>query len=112
MSNFSDVVFTNKTAKGNILGRGSFVVGGVLKVQYTLFNGKNGPFVMLPSEKDRNGKTDPKTGKPVYYPHASFINAEGREEINRLVVAQHENASGGSSVDTSTSQVQSDDLPF
>jgi DNA-binding cell septation regulator SpoVG len=111
MSTFSDVSFNNKGATGNILGRGSFVVGGSVKVQYTLFSGKNGPFVMLPAEKDRNGKTDPKTGRPVYYPHASFITADARQEINDLVMGKYNEAQGGVTTDTSTSQV-SDDLPF
>ena len=111
MSVFSDVVFTNKGSKGNILGRGSFVVGESVKVQYTLFNGQNGPFVMLPSDKDRNGKTDEKTGKPIYYPHASFISKESRDEMNALVVKQWESSTNGESVDNSTSQV-SDELPF
>lgn len=106
-SAFSDVVFNNKNAQGNILGRGSFVVGGIVKVQYTLFQGKNGPFVMLPAEKDKNDKKDPKTGRVIYYPHASFITADAREDINNQVLALH-NANG---VDTSTSQVN-DSLPF
>jgi DNA-binding cell septation regulator SpoVG len=83
MSVFSDVKVMPVTG-GKILARGSVVVGGACRVNFSVLNGANGKFVMLPSEK--SDKVDEVTGKPKYFPHAQLISRELSDELTRLVL--------------------------
>lgn len=116
MSVFSEVkVWKNEKPGSKLLARGSFVVAGAVKVNFAYINGAKGPYVMLPADKDQNGKVD-EQGRPKYYPHAKFITKEAVREVNDLVRDAY---NGGTSGDSQVQQTQQthptpyvDDLPF
>lgn len=72
---------SGKTTK--LKARGHFVVGDFLKVRFEVYDGKNGLWAKLPSSQ--GSKPDPKTGFPVQYPQASFVNKEDYSVLNNLV---------------------------
>lgn len=113
---FSEVKVYPVETNSNLIGRGSFVIGNAVKINFTLFKGSKGIFVMLPSEKDRNGKKD-ENGRDVYYPHAQFISALARQELNDLAIAKYNEVKEGKSTGKNTSRNRDnypvmDDLPF
>lgn len=81
MSKFSEVKCFKKTGLGNLLANGTFLYDGVLKVNFALIKGKDGPFVALPQT------TYQKDGKTEYKKEVSLINAEVIKELNGLVMA-------------------------
>lgn len=115
MSQFSDVKYFKVNGHPSILGRGSFMYNDAFRIQFTHMNSSKGPFVSLPSEKDRNGKKDEKTGRDVYYPLVSCSDPDVREEMNRVVNAKAEEVGAGSAGNqqsSSGSSAVADDLPF
>lgn len=86
MSVFSDIKVTPLSGgSGKLVARGSVVVGGAVRVNFTVLDGANGKFVMLPSEK--SDKVDEVTGKNKYFPHAQLLSRELGDELTRLVVS-------------------------
>lgn len=109
---FSEVKVFKSDGQHGILARGSFVVGGAVKVQFTYREGKNGPFVALPSRKGQ----DKQTGEDKYYPHANFINKDAVAVVGRMVKEVYD--AGGtqagqySNSGNSASVSAPDSLPF
>ena len=114
MSNiFSEVTIFMNDRGGTLLARGSFVVAGAVKINFSYLNAAKGPFVSLPQEVVE------KDGKKTYYPHAKLISKAAIEELNKLVADEFEKvkASGGTksarndTVDVKPAQ-KTDHLPF
>lgn len=112
---FSEVKVYPVETNSSLIARGSFVVGNAVKINFAMLKGSKGIFVMLPSEKDRNGKKD-ENGKDIYYPIAQFISAAARKELNDLAIAKYNEVKKGKSTGASTNGNRSnnvvDGLPF
>lgn len=110
---FSEVTVWVNDKGGPLLARGSFVVAGVVKVNFSYLTSQRGAFVSLPQEVVE------KDGKKTYYPHAKLINKAAIEELNKLVSDEFEKvkSSGGTksarndTVDVKPAQ-NIDRLPF
>lgn len=116
-SMFSEVKCWPKQNAGNILGNGSFIFGGVLKCNFTLIKGKDGPFISLPQTSYQ------KDGKTEYKREVSLIDSDSIKELSKLVMAVYEaggtpsnftKAAGGPMQSTAKSGGIDDDdsLPF
>jgi hypothetical protein len=110
---FSEVTVWINDKGGPLLARGTFVVAGAVKVNFSYLSSAKGPFVSLPQEVSE------KDGKKVYWPHAKLISKSAIEELNKLVAAEFENvkSTGGTrSARTDTVDVKPaqsvDRLPF
>lgn|SRR5574343_325948 len=75
-------------APASVKGNGTVVVGGVMEVNFTIFQGKNGLYVSLPAKK--GNKEDPETGKVPWYPEVKIPDDEVRETFQQEVLAAFE----------------------
>jgi DNA-binding cell septation regulator SpoVG len=81
---FTDVEFTTTDVNHpKILGKGNFTVGGVLKVNFTLFDGRNGPFASLPG---KYGTKENEEGKKPWFSDIWPLNREISDELNTTVL--------------------------
>lgn len=110
-SKFSDIkIFRLENQSGSkLLARGSVVIGELVRVNFSILDGQNGKFVMLPSEK--SNKVDETTGKPKYFALAQMVDKDLTAELNKVVLAEFEK--GGKSSSTSgTKKATKDGIPF
>ncbi len=89
---FSDIKTTKLTLENSKMkGRGSVVVSGVVKINFTIVEGSTGLFVSLPREK---GAKKDDEGKDQYFPLVSMTDRDLSDQLNKAVLAVFE---GGAS---------------
>jgi hypothetical protein len=118
MGNFSDVkIFTLSTPAGSMVGSGSLVYNGVIRLSFTIMKGSQGIFASLPSTK---GKKPDAQGKIPYYPQVKFLTDELYAEFQNEVKKEFaKKLSGGNTPKTPTPPIgeepqvdYSDSCPF
>lgn len=111
MNKFSDIKIYRLETKpdSKLLARGSVVIADMVRVNFSILNGANGKFVMLPSEK--SNQIDEQTKKNKYFPLAQMISRDLSDELNKAVLTEFE---GGSKSSTNTTKKKGigDGLPF
>lgn len=100
----------------NLKANGSLVVGNVLRLKFTVVQGKEGLFVGWPGKW--GDKVNPETGKKPFYKDISFVDSEQGKlfntELNALVLVEYAKATG---LDLNQGEApgpvnQSDGIPF
>lgn len=94
--NVSDLVtdmriFKSKNPGGTVLANGQLTLCGKFKAKFSIFNGKNGPFVNWPSERDSSGQYVKKTGTEFHIKTCGPVDKESEEEFAKVILAEYEN---------------------
>jgi len=107
MSNIGDVqVKAIKNPKGNLVGSGSCVVGGLVRINFTVIKGSKGLFASLPQRSYQ----DKQTGKTQYVNEVSLPDTNLYNEFQKAVVKAFEEASTAPAGEAD--QTTGDSIPF
>lgn len=111
MATFSDIkIYRLENSTGSLLARGSVVIADLVRVNFSILEGKSGKFVTLPSEKST--KIDEATGKNKYFPLAQMVSRELSDELNKAVLAEYEGGGKSSTAGSKTTSGSKKPLPF
>lgn len=113
MSNNNDLfsnfkIYTVNNPTGNLRAHGSTVVAGVVRVKFSILEGKNGLFASFPAQK---GKKPDDNGKPVYYPDVIIEDDEVKANFQQLAVQAYKDNAGNNVVETGQTNT-GDSIPF
>lgn len=97
-----------------IIARGDFIVNGAFKINYTLFQSGNGPFVALPG---RFGTKLDENRKKKWYSDVYCVDDEVRKQMNQMVLAAYREKTGigtdqGEAPGPTNQAIQGDNVPF
>ncbi len=107
MSKFKEIkIYPNKNSGSKFLANGSFVYDDVLKVNFQVIQGPNGPFVALPQTSYQ------KDGKTEYKKEVQTITKEASAEMNKEVLAVFNGASGSAAPTGDKPAGKATPLPF
>lgn len=102
-----------KSAKaGNLLANARVLVHGLLRVKFSIINGKNGPFAQLPSDKVEDKS---KPNGFAYYPYVSWPERADYDEFQKLAAAEYQKSIGEQGDNSNAgegSQDTDDGVPF
>jgi DNA-binding cell septation regulator SpoVG len=83
---FTDLkIFKLSDTSSGVLANVSVTVQNTVKLSLDLRNGKNGPFLAVPSRKSSKIGEN---GKEIYYPQISFVDRQHMTDLLELVNAQ------------------------
>ncbi len=105
-------IFAGKSGKR--VAAGSFTVADAIAVNFTVFEGKDGPRVVLPNSPNPNFKESEPVGKgnPKWYDEVRPISSDAREELVTYLLQEVERNAGGGGGSGGAKAATNDPFPF
>jgi DNA-binding cell septation regulator SpoVG len=99
-----------KAKHDKVAANGQVVLGGKLRVKFTVFRGQKGLFVGFPGKY--GDKVNPETGKKPFYPDVKVVDEEFGKELTSTLLKAYNDSVGGMSQGEAAGPTNQSKAPF